>query len=84
MVAMQEKWEYCILSGVYPGIYNYPKLVFFTTEGEKVESLSGDSESSENDSVEKWIEKLGKDGWKVFEVYSTVMDGAIYFERKVT
>jgi len=83
-----QKWEYCKLTGVKGDGYSYPKLIFFTTEGERRENLSAGSQ--ERTTVAARIAQLGNDGWDMCE--SIVTSGSsptidpyhsIYFKRPV-
>lgn len=83
MPAGQEKWEYCRLEDLLGTSFVAAKLVFFTTEGERIETLSADQVSSQREIVAMKIAQLGDEGW---EMAGTGVTGqgahAIYFKRK--
>jgi len=82
---MASKWEYCSLQKVGKGGtgYFYPALVFFTSNGEVREDLSG---GNENERVAKRIAQLGVDSWELvtsgpFERESLMHN--LYFNREI-
>jgi hypothetical protein len=83
MPAGQEKWEYCRLEDLLGTSFVPAKLVFFTAEGERIESLSAHEETSQRKVVAMRIAQLGEEGW---EMAGTGVTGqgthAIYFKRK--
>ncbi len=83
MTTGQEKWEYCRFEDLLGGGFIAAKLIFFTAEGEKVESLPAVEESSQRNEVAIRIAKLGNEGW---EMVATGITGqgshAVYFKRK--
>ena len=83
MAAGHEKWEYCRLEDLLGRGFVAAKLVFFTSEGEKIESLSADEESSQRNMVAMRIAQLGDEGW---EMVGTGITGqgshAVYFRRR--
>ena len=82
MASGQPKSEYCRFEDVQSGGFVAAKLIFFTLEGEKVESLSADQVSSQRSIVAVRIAQLGDDGW---EMVGTGVTGqgahAVYFKR---
>ena len=83
MAAEREKWEYCKIMGVFSDRYFHPKLVYLTSEGEKVEALSGDDNIPELKKVAVRIAELGDEGWEMVGMGNTA-EGvhSIYFKRK--
>ena len=83
MEAVQEKWEYCKLDGINARDYGYSQLVFFTSEGEKIESLSGDEKTPERKKVAIRIAELGKEGWEMVGLgVTSEFIYIVYFKRK--
>ncbi len=84
MTTSQERWEYCRFEDVLGKGFVPAKLVFFTAEGEKVDSFGADQESSQRNIVAMRIAQLGKEGW---EMVGTGITGqgshAVYFKRKI-
>ncbi len=82
MASGQSKWEYCRFEDLQSGGFVAAKLIFFTREGEKIESLVADHESSQRPLVAERIARLGDEGW---EMVGTGVTGqgshAVYFKR---
>ena len=85
MAAGQEKWEYCRLEDLLSSGFVSAKLIFFTAEGEKIESLRADEESSQRNAVAIRITQLGDEGWEMVGMGITGQGShAVYFKRKRT
>ena len=83
MPADQQKWEYCRLEDLRSGGFVEAKLIFFTAEGEKIESLGADKESSQRNTVAMRIARLGDEGWNMVGTGVTGQGShAVYFKRK--
>ncbi|MGE5073667.1 MAG: hypothetical protein ACM3MF_09585 [Anaerolineae bacterium] len=84
MAAGQEKWEYCRFEDLLSGGFVAAKLIFFTAEGEKLESLRANDEASQRNVVAAKIAQLGDEGW---EMVATGITGqgshAAYFKRRI-
>ncbi len=84
MAAGQEKWEDCRLEDLLGGGFVTAKLVFFTAEGEHIESLSADQDCSQRDVVAKKIAQLGDEGWDMVGAGITGQGShAVYFKRRI-
>ena len=82
MTAAQEKWEFCRLEDLIGGFVP-AKLIFFTTEGEKIENLSADEESTKRNIIAMRIAQLGDEGWEMAGMGITGQGShAVYFKRK--
>ncbi len=83
MAENQERWEYCRFEDLLGRGFVAAKLIFFTAEGEKIESFSADEESSQRNIVAMRMARLGDEGW---EMVGTGITGqgshAAYFKRK--
>jgi dihydrodipicolinate reductase len=83
MATGQEQWEYCRFEDVLGGGFVAAKLVFFTAEGEKIETLHAAQDNSQRSMVAVRIAQLGNEGW---EMAGTGITGqgahAVYFKRK--
>ncbi len=83
MTTSQERWEYCRFEDVLGKGFVAAKLIFFTDEGEKIESFAAGEESSQRNMVAMKVAKLGNEGW---EMVGTGITGqgshAVYFKRK--
>lgn len=87
---MDEKWEYCKFTSVKGArlikgsTYNYPQIVFFTSEGEKIENLFGGNQASEAMTVAKKLAELGEAGWEMVGAVSPSGIGEyhLYFKRR--
>lgn len=85
MAAGQEKWEYCRLEDLLGSSFVPAKLIFFTAEGEKIESLSAAQDCSQRDRVAKKIAELGDEGWDMVGMGITGQGShAVYFKRRAT
>ncbi len=83
MTADQQKWEYCRLEDLRSGGFVEAKLIFFTAEGEKIESLGADQDSSQRNIVAMRIARLGDGGWDMVGTGVTGQGShAVYFKRK--
>ena len=83
MPAGQEKWEYCRLEDLLGAGFVAAKLIFFTADGEKIESLHADEESSQRNIVAMRIAQLGDEGWEMVGMGITGQGShAVYFKRK--
>ncbi len=83
MAAGQQRWEYCRFEDVLGHGFVSAKLVFFTAEGEKIESIAAVEENSQRKTVAIRVAQLGDEGW---EMVGTGISGqgshAIYFKRQ--
>ena len=83
MMTSQGRWEYCRFEELLGKGFVAAKLIFFTAEGEKIESFVADQESSQRNVVAMKVAQLGDDGW---EMVGTGITGqgshAVYFKRK--
>jgi hypothetical protein len=78
-----EKWEYCRFEDLLGGGFIAARLIFFTAEGEKVESLPAVEESSQRNEVAIRIAQLGDEGWEMIGTGITGQGShAVYFKRK--
>ncbi len=85
MPAEDAIWEYCAVDDMRGSQnYSYPRVLFFTPEGEKIEKLSGGGPNAERNKVAMKIAALGNEGWEMVGMGS-VYEGAghvLYFKRK--
>ena len=83
MPAGQGKWEYCRLEDLLGSGFVAAKLIFFTAEGEKVETLPAVRDSSQRDIVARRIAQLGDEGWDMVGTGVTGQGShAVYFKRE--
>lgn len=60
------------------------KLILFTAEGEKIESLSAEPDCSQRNMVAKKIAQLGDEGWEMVGMGITGQGShAVYFKRRI-
>jgi hypothetical protein len=83
MASGPDKWEYCRLEDVQGGGFIASKLIFFTAEGEKIESVAADQECTQRNMVARKIAQLGAEGWDMVGAGTTGQGShAVYFKRK--
>jgi len=83
MPADQQKWEYCRLEDLRSGGFVEAKLIFFTAEGEKTETLGADKDSPQRNIVAMRIARLGDEGWEMIGTGVTGQGShAVYFKRR--
>jgi hypothetical protein len=83
MAGSQEKWEYCRMEDLLGGSFVPAKLIFFTAEGETVEILHAEEDSTQKKVVAMRIAQLGDEGWEMAGMGITGQGShAVYFKRR--
>jgi hypothetical protein len=60
------------------------KLIYFTSEGEKLESLRANDEASQRNVVAARLAQLGNEGWEMIATGITGQGShAVYFKRRI-